>query len=273
MKYVRIAIIVFLVASLGLYALGTFREIRNEDPTQPTITSDREVLELSVNYEEGDLLEGLSAYDDRDGDLTSEIMVGEFSQFVEKGVCNVSYVVFDSSNQPASLTRQVQFTDYESPKFTLSEPLVFSAGQTDNALSRIGATDVLDGNISADVKQQDSTIVYRDEGDYTISVEVSNSLGDVEEQVLPAHVVEPSRLALDIQLSQWILYLRVGDDFDPDEYVESLESTYGEAYSTGLVQADSQVDTDQPGWYEVHYTAETESGLTGETWMIVIVRE
>ena len=145
MKYIRIAAIAILILAAGLYGAGVVKEKQEEDPTRPTITSDREVLEISVNYTEEDLLQGLSAYDEKDGDLTSQILIGEFSQFVQKGVCNLSYVVFDSSNQAANLNRQVRFTDYESPKITLSQPLVFIAGRSSTPISYIGAQDVLDG--------------------------------------------------------------------------------------------------------------------------------
>ena len=272
MKYVRIAVVILLIASLGIYGAGVVREKQGEDPTRPVITSDREVLEIPVSYEEADLLEGLSASDERDGDLTDQILVGEFSQFVEKGVCNVSYVVFDSSNQAATLSRQVRFTDYVSPRITLSEPLVFTEGQTESAIERIGASDVLDGDITSLGRQNESDIDYRTAGDYSITVEVTNSFWDLETETLPVHVVEPSRLGLEIGLTANIVYLDPGENFEPYSYVESLADAYGDALDPGLVQADSGVDTSQEGCYQVHYYAESESGLEGETWLTVIVR-
>ena len=61
MKYIRIAAIAILILAAGLYGAGVVKEKQEEDPTRPTITSDREVLEISVNYTEEDLLQGLSA--------------------------------------------------------------------------------------------------------------------------------------------------------------------------------------------------------------------
>ena len=272
MKYVRIAVIILLAASLGIYGAGVTREKSGEDPTMPVIESDREVLEIPVDYEEADLLEGLTASDEKDGDLTDQILVGEFSQFVEKGLCNVSYVVFDSSNQPATFSRQVRFMDYVSPRLTLSEPLVFTVGQAESAVARIGATDVLDGDISSLIRQTDSDIDYRTAGSYTITVEVTNSFGDVETQTLPVHVTEPSRQELEIELSGFIVYLTPGAEFDAASYVQGLTDAYGEPMDTELVTVESGVDTDTEGCYEVHYQAEDENGREGETWMTVIVR-
>ena len=116
MRYIRILVIILFIASLGIYGAARIKEQATEDPTRPGITSDREELEVSTSYEESDLLEGLTAEDEKDGDLTDQIMAGNFSQFIEPGVCNLTYVVFDSSNQAATLTRRVRFTDYEAPK-------------------------------------------------------------------------------------------------------------------------------------------------------------
>ena len=130
-------------------------------------------------------MEGLTAEDEKDGDLTDQIMAGNFSQFIEPGVCNLTYVVFDSSNQAATLTRRVRFTDYEAPKFTLTQPLVFAVGTENNARSYVHAADQIDGDISSMVKLLESNVDYRTAGDYTIQVEVSNSLGDTTQAELP----------------------------------------------------------------------------------------
>ena len=215
----------------------------------------------------------MTAYDEKDGDLTGEIIAGNFSRFIEPGLCNVTYVVFDSSNQAANLNRQVRFTDYESPKITLSQPLVFIAGRSSTPISYIGAQDVLDGDISALVSQVESTISYNIPGDYTFSVEVTNSLGDVEELTLPVHVIEEESQALEIQLSDALIYLDVGESFRAEDYIEGLVDASGRSLSTNLVDISSDVNTRQEGCYEVHYQAEDENGNRGETWLVVVVRE
>lgn len=271
MKVVRIAVTIFFAFSLIIYGAGFIKEASGKDPTRPVITSDRDILEISVDYEESDLIEGLLAEDKEDGDLTSGIIVGEFSQFIEKGVCNVTYAVFDSANQAGTYTRKVKFTDYRSPELTLSEPLVLIKGKSEPLLKKIGASDVLDGDISALVKQVKSTVNYTLEGRYTLSVEVTNSLGDVEEQELPVHVVGASDRALNIELTKAIVYLKKGQDFNPDDYVSALESADGNELPLSLVTVDSKVDTKKEGCYEVRYSADN-GGLKGETWLTVIVR-
>ena len=56
---------------------------QNRDPNEPEIVSDREILEIPCEYTQEQLLEGLTASDQEDGDLTSQIVAGSFSRFIE----------------------------------------------------------------------------------------------------------------------------------------------------------------------------------------------
>lgn len=273
MKYVKIAVIVLFIVSLGLYGASWLKEKQEEDPMRPKITSDREVLEVPSQYEEAQLLEGLRAEDAKDGDLTDQIVVGSFSQFVEKGVCNVTYVVFDSSNQSATLTRKTKFTDYQSPKFTLSEPLIFREGASGSAITYVGANDIIDGNISSLVRLVESDVNYRLAGEYSIQVEVTNSFGDTQQETLPVHVVEGSNAACQINLTSPLVYIQKGADFDPGSYVEDVEDADGNVMGTEGLTVESGVNTQEEGCYQVHYQITNEQGLEGETWLTVIVRE
>ena len=273
MRIVRAAAIILLVISIGVYAAGAVKERMDADPTYPVITSDREVLELSVDYTEEDLLAGLTAWDERDGDLTGQIMAGEFSRFTRKGVCSVTYVVFDSSGQASTLSRQVEFTDYESPRLTLSRPLVFYEGETGYASRYLGALDLMDGDLSSLVLTEDSDVNYQAAGTYFMDVEVSNSFGDVEEQSLPVHILREDSLELSITLTENLVYLETGEEFSPEDYILSLTDSRLEELDSELVRAQSYVNSREPGCYEVRYYAEDEDGRIGETWQIVIVRE
>lgn len=273
MKYVRVTIVILFIISLGLYGLSWVKEKQNEDPTKPQITSDREELEVPSQYEEPQLLEGLTAQDGKDGDLTDNIIVGSFSQFLEKGVCNVTYVVFDSSNQPGTLTRRTRFSDYRSPQFTLTQPLIFRSGAGESAISYVGANDIIDGDLSSMVRLVESDVNYRTEGVYSIQVQVTNSFGDMAQASLPVHIIEGSNAALQIELTSPLVYISKGENFNPSEYVDHVEDADGNVLDSQGLAVESGVNTQEEGCYEVHYEITNEQGLTGETWLTVIVRE
>lgn len=161
------------------------------DTTDPVIGSDRDVLEIPCEYTKEQLMEGMSASDAEDGDLTDQIVAGSFSRFISKGVCSLTYVFFDSANRPASLTRNVHFTDYHSPRFTLTEPLVFREQEENytEAMRRLGAQDMLDGDLDDWITQTDTDVNYSAVGTYTMSVGVTNSFVDASTAALPVHVM------------------------------------------------------------------------------------
>lgn len=274
MRIVRIALIAAFILSLGVFGVTEAVQLAGRDSNVPVITSDREVLEIPCEYTEEQLLEGLTAQDGTDGDLTSQIIPGTFSRFIGDCVCEMTYVVFDSDNQPGTLTRKVSFTDYHPPRFTLSEPLIFAVqeGSYSAAMSRIGAQDMLDGDLTGWVTQTDTDLNYDSAGAYTMTVQVSNSFGDTSTAALPVHVVSGDS-SLEIRLTTPIVYLTAGDTIDPDTYVEDVLDAEGSSLGTGNVSASSGVNTDTPGCYEIHYTASDGSGNTGETWLTVIVEE
>ena len=72
------------------------------------------------------LLDGVCASDDRDGDLTGQVLIRSVSQFTGENTALVSYIVFDSSDNMSTASRSVVYTDYTPPRFALSEPLVFA---------------------------------------------------------------------------------------------------------------------------------------------------
>ena len=274
MRYVRIIVIAVSAVSLAIFGISVLIGL-GKDTSGPEIVSDREVLEIPCEYTQEHLMEGLSASDETDGDLTSEIIAGAFSRFIDEGVCNLTYVVFDSSDQPASLTRKVRFTDYRPPRFTLKEPLVFAEGEGSyaKAMERLGAWDVLDGDLDEWISQTDTDVSYQRPGAYTMSVEVSSSLGDTAVAALPVHVVSPERLGVDIDLSEQIVYIGVGDSLDPAAYIPNVTAADGSYLDASGVSVESGVDTNTPGCYEVHYTAYDSRGNVGETWLTVIVGE
>lgn len=274
MKFVKALVIIAFVAAVGVFSLAQFREWRGRDTSVPEITSDREVLEVTCDYTEEQLLEGLQAYDEKDGDLTGEILVGDISRFIEKGVCNVTYVVFDSSNQPASLVRQIRLTDYHSPRFALSEPLVFEAGTGSytDTVSKISASDLLDGDLTQWIHQTDTDVNYQIAGTYHMTMEVTNSFGDTASVAFPVHVVQENPEGLDIRLTAPILYVSQGEAVDPAQWLEGVYDSEGEALGTEIVTTTSDLDVQTPGCYEIAYYADDGAGHTGENWLTVVVQ-
>lgn len=138
----RIFIFVLLFLMIGLTAGSYYYRTMYADTTAPVLTSDCEELELSVTAEENAIFDGLTATDNRDGDITSSIMVDHTSNLIDENSIQVTYVVFDSSDNFSKLTRVLRYTDYEKPHFELREPLVYSMADPVMIGNRLKAVDV-----------------------------------------------------------------------------------------------------------------------------------
>lgn len=273
MRHVRrITVIVFGLAVI-LYILTSIKLKMESDNTVPAITSDRDVLQVSVDASEEDLLEGLTASDEKDGDLTQDIVVGSISKFVKRGTVNISYVVFDQNNNAGQFIRKCEFTDYSSPEFSLAESLDFQVGETVKVLDILTANDSLDGDITDKIRIVASNVDNRQPGRYTVSVQVTNDYGDTVEQDLIININNYITNSPDIVLSDYLVYVEKGSTFSPRTYVEKVVDAYGVSIDKDSVNINSDVNSKQPGTYQVTYTVEDDNGIQGIKHMMVIVKE
>lgn len=273
MRYVRRITVIIFALSVILYVLTGIKLRMEDDHTVPVITSDREVLQVSVQVTEEELKEGLTASDNKDGDLTENIVVGSISKFVKKGTVNVSYVVFDKNNNAGQFSRKVEFTDYESPEFALSASLDYKVGEVVKVLDRLTVNDSIDGDITDKIRIISSDVDNKQAGVYTIRVQVTNNYGDTAEEDMLINVNNYSPGSPEITLKKYLVYVKKGSSFSPKEYLAGAADTYGDAIDSEEVRIDSEVNTKVTGSYQVTYSVEDGNGNKGYRHLMVIVKE
>lgn len=217
------------------------------DRTPPVITCDSQVVEMRVGEGEKTLLRGVTASDDTDGDLTGQVMIKGVTQLITADTAKVTYIVFDSANNMATASRTVRYLDYEKPRFSLSKAMVYAKNEQVQLLDRLTASDVIDGDISGNIRVTTQNINAEQPGVYTVTVQVTNSLGDMESLPLQLVIRDDLSFFPRVSLSDYIVYLEAGDSFDPSDYI---------AYQLDpeKTQVRSQVDVNTPGVYQVEYT-------------------
>lgn len=271
MRVLRISVTVIFLVVLAVFCILKVQQF-SADTTYPIITIDEELLEISIASGSEELLKGVTAYDEKDGDLTHKIIVESISRFTQAGVCIVNYAVCDNDNHASSASRKIMYTDYTPPRFTLSGSLLFGISQSMNIRSLLGATDSIDGDISDNViitANEYSSIVA---GVNYISVKVTNSKGDMISLELPVYVEELNLSAPKIVLEHYMIYLSVGDAFDIAANVLSSADANGISLAD-QVYADTNLDLNTPGVYEIHYRVEDAFGRKGHAITTVIVEE
>ena len=272
MRLLRFLVVVLFILVSGVYAWFYFYNQANTDLTIPQISFGSDVLEVPVNAAEADLLRDVRAQDEKDGDLSSRVIVEKISNFVAKGLSNITYAAVDNDRHTVKATRRVRYTDYLSPRFTLSQPMRFDVGSSFNILRAIGAVDVIDGDISGKIKLIGSDLIVNTPGVYSMQAQVTNSKGDVSYLRFNVTMTQARRLALNVSLREYLVYLNLGDPFTPEDYL--LEVTQaGQPLAEYDLQVTSNMETGRPGMYTVLYSVLDSRGQAGETELAVIVEE
>ena len=277
-NWISLVLIVICVGVLfGYRAVARIRA----DHTPPEIHMEEKLLELSALEHRSALLQGVTARDKRDGDVTDSLVVESVRLLRSDGTVTVTYAAFDAAGNVAKNSREVRFTDYRSPKFSLSKPLMFSQTSSYDVLNIIGAEDMLDGDISHRIR---ATVLDEVENGYTgthdIQFRVTNSLGEMVELVLPVEIYTPSLFEGTLTLTDYLIYLEQGERFNSRDYLKSLTIGRDEIQLNGTLPAELEleisggVNTGVPGVYTVDYQISRELGsqtYTAYSRLIVVV--
>ncbi len=297
MRRTRIFTIVLFIIAAAAFAVSQVMQMMT-DKSGPTISMDTDNISVSAEASEKELLKGVTAQDNTDGDVSENLMIENMSNLMDGDTRTMTIVAFDSDGNVTKAQRSVTYMDYHAPQFTLDGPLQYALG-ADDILGNIGATDQLDGNLSASVKITDKYRIPNDtEGEYPLEFTVTNSAGDVARLTATVTMLSQSdyNSSAKIGLSQYIVYIGKGQKINPMSYVKDIEIgdiTYtkkengtfaaastaaaGQQTQTVLpansVAVSGEVNSKKAGTYELTYTMQEKSGRTGSTRLIVVVTE
>ena len=299
MRRLRTISMVLFLASVIVFGVYWYRERIAKDQTGPLFHIDSEVLTVSVKDGDEALLQGITATDVGDGDVSDSIIVEAISPFTGTGHRIVKYAAFDSDNHVTHARRELVYSDYTAPRFRLTKPLSFPMNST-NLLDGIKVDDCIDGDISRNIRMlSDDEIDTAHVGDYSARLKVSNSAGGVSYLPVTIEIYDATtkyRMP-QIKLRDYLVYVERGSDFDEEEYIETITvsgtdyelvetgGTYGARWlpadntdktiDYSRVDIESDVDMDVTGCYEVLYSFEdTENGTgTGVSRLYVVVTE
>ncbi len=285
MKKLRIAILAFFLVVSAVFTYTFVNRRMTVDYNAPVINIGESVLTVSVEAGEEELLSGMTAHDNLDGDVTDTLVVISKSKFISKGRLHVNYAAFDSNKNIGTATRDVIYEDYYSPRFHLYEPLRYAAGTTGNDyLEHITAEDCLDGNITQQIKisfgktttaSSESTVQH-------IIVQVTNSCGDTSTLELVASMEDYLLYSQQAPaLKEYIAYMPQGGTIDLRSYivgvwaagyVRSFDDT---KFTAANVFVDENgLDRSTPGVYNVIFKLRTADGEElGSATLIVIVED
>ncbi len=270
MRILRVTVtIIFIVVAIVFTGFYIGEKI-NTDTTIPTINIESGVLEVGFDADEKELLKGVTATDVKDGDLTKDIIIQSVSNFLDDGVCKVTYAVCDSNNNVATATRKIHYINYTSPKFSMVNSTCFSIYEGVNITDVFRAYDCIDGDISRNIIITSKDFAGSVSGVFELEVSVTNSKGDTSMVNIPLIVEDRSITAPQIKLNEYLIYTNIGTEVDfYDSLVEAVDNSGVDI--TSSVRIEENVDFSKAGTYSVHYYVTDSRGNQGHTVLNVIV--
>ena len=284
-KFRVIWLCLFAAVGITFSACVIFQNVYGKDGG-PVIFYPEGVLEISVQDGEEALLQGVTAKDDKDGDVTGSILGEKLSGFDGESRREVTYAAFDSDGNVAKATREIVYTDYTPIRFQLNHSLRYRTGETINLSELVGASDSLDGDLSDKVKVKlESGLSTRTSGVYRIQFSVTNSACDTRILDTELEVYDAAMNEAVVNLTTYLIYY---EDGKPDyySYLDSVivggihynfqngkniaTGTDGSTLSRSSLQIRSNVDPSTPGVYPV-YLIYQDDAYQGMAQLMVVV--
>ena len=221
MRTLKTILCIATALSVLAFALAIYYTQFYKDVVPPEIRMDADVITVSAADGDEALLRGVTATDNRDGDITGAVLVDGVSQLTGPNAARVRYIVFDAAENAATASRTVVYSDYEAPRVFVLQPLTYNVGDTIALRGRVIARDCLEGNITDRIRISSQDLSNRAAGVYHLTIWVMNKLGDVSTVTVPVIVREDDPAAPVVELKSYLTYLTRGEEFDPKAYFQS----------------------------------------------------
>ncbi|PHD82092.1 immunoglobulin-like domain-containing protein [Bacillus toyonensis] len=233
---------------------------------------------VSINAgDKFDPMAGVSAIDEKDGDITSKIKVEGNVDTSKPGTYEVTYSVTNSKGltivrkQPVKV-KETEGTKNEAPVLTVPFSTTLHVGEEFDPMAGVSATDKEDGNLTNKVKYTGSVDTSKP-GKYIVEYWVVDSKG-VNATATRSVIVKENEEIPDMEpklTAPTKTTINVGDKFDPMAGVSATDKEDGDI--TSKVTVNGSVDTSKPGTYELTYTVLDSKGHKVTTKQTVTVKQ
>ncbi len=236
----KIAIIMVIICAAMAAVVIQLRI--NTDQKAPEITFDDSEITYRDGMSYSELLEGVTAYDDEEGDVTDSLAVESVSPVDDKEAV-VIYVAKDSKNNLVKQKRVIPY-DYQEPDETEEEK---TPGE-EETVEEEGAN--IDNILPED------TQAVSEEGDAAVVPEPSPALSEEdaakEEQEALADAMPAGSPR--IYLTDYVVHVSVGTTVDRLSYVKDITDDADDIYDLyRKIQIEGDLNTAAAGTYECKY--------------------
>ncbi len=238
------------------------------DITKPLFSGlENKELEFGLELTEEFLLEGVSVYDNIDGDLTSDIII-DFSNVnvASIGTYTVTYSVTDSHHNIKVENIQLSIVDNVSPEISgYKNHTVEVFTPSIDYLDGVEAMDLYDGNVLVNI--DDTNVNLNCVGQYDVTLSAVDSSGNETNERIIVNVVDTNSPEISGYKNYTVEVFTSSID-----YLDGVIATDLYDQNVLLSVDDSLVDLNELGQYEVIISATDSSGnVTQETIKVNVV--
>ena len=269
MRRKQILSLILTLALIGGY-IGFRYYYNKDDNTAPVITFDSDLITVESSAGDNELLQGVTATDQEDGDLTEDILIDSISAFNTENERTITYVVFDDDNKATSASRKLKYDDYVEPRFNLTDSLIQSSLTMTKINSLVGATSSVDGVIDTNVEIKTGTY---DDHKMPIDLTVSDSTG-TESHLSLIYEYDNTNYTTDIVLKKYLIYVKKGGKAGLTDNVQAvmIGNAENEELLDHVVIRRGDLDYDKPGVYDVYYSLDDQTNFTAKCKAVVVVQ-
>lgn len=262
-------VIVSLVFVVVLVAYVFFHYTKSTDTTMPKIRCDTSVIEVSVEDGDDELLKHITATDEKDGDISKNVIVEKSSAFVDFGKVIITFAVCDNDNNVAKINVPVVYKDYENPKFEFVDDLVFKRNIKPNISDCIKVTDSFDGDITDRLVVISNGADPEVNGKYPITLKITNSKSYTYTMNVDLIMSDYFTTGYSIELKEYFIYKKVGREIDYNSVIKSVANPPLNTQSYQIDIDSSEVDSSKAGVYNAFYYLKSGGQTKAMTRLIV----
>lgn len=209
-------------------------------------------------------MDGVTASDMEDGDLTSAIIISGSVDTSKGGLYGLLYSVTDRHGAEGYALRAV-VVENKVPTIQGLDAVTITHGQAFDPLAGVTATDAEDGDITGKIEVSDNLDANKP-GAYVLTYTVKDSGGavatgmravTVKNTIPDIHGITP-------------LTITAGDPFDPFTGITASDAEDGDL--TAALQVSGDMDNTKPGIYTLHYLVRDSQGASARRGRVVMVK-
>ena len=247
-----------IVLCLGLGAFAVYEKITGDrQPPEIIITGE---LTYQDGMKEEELLEGVTARDEQDGDVSDSVVVETVTLNAQENTAVIHYAATDKQNNISKVSRSVKYISGEAEEESGTE--TETSGKSSQ--SEVGLGTGL-GNVTAG--SSSGKTVTRETETETSREESETEPESESEELEPGCPV--------IKLTQLSATIKIGETFNPLIYVASVEDDNDNIYALWQdIQLDGEYDVEKPGKYELtFYVRDSAGNMSNRARFVLTVEE